>query len=283
MFNILNGGKHADNTVDFQEFMIQPWGFDDFAEALRAGVETYHALGALLHERGLSTAVGDEGGFAPDLRDNEEALGLIEQATKAAGYALGEQIFIALDPATSELANAAKERRKEGYCFFKSQPERVATSEEMIDLWADWCDRYPIRSIEDGLAENDWSGWASMTRRLGDQIQLVGDDVFVTNPRILQRGLDEGCANAILIKVNQIGTLSETLEAVNLAMRSGYAAVLSHRSGETEDATIADISVATNCGQIKTGAPCRSDRNAKYNQLLRIAENLGDTAEYGRD
>ena len=281
MFNILNGGKHADNTVDFQEFMVQPWGFDDFGEALRAGVEIYHALKKVLHDKGLSTAVGDEGGFAPDLKSNEEALQLIEQAVHKTGYSWGEQIFVALDPAMSELGNEAAKKNGQGYCFFKSEPGRIATSDEIIDLWTDWCDRYPIRSIEDGLDERDWDGWQVLTDRLGDRVQLVGDDLFVTNPRFLRRGLDEGCANAILVKVNQIGTLTETFDAVNLAMRNNYAAVLSHRSGETEDATIADIAVATNCGQIKTGAPCRSDRNAKYNQLLRIAEELGESAVYG--
>ena len=281
MLNILNGGQHADNTVDFQEFMIQPWGFDTFPAALRAGVEIYHALKAVLYDEGLSTAVGDEGGFAPNLKDNEDALRFIERAVDKAGYSFGEQIFIALDPAASELANAAKAKEKEGYCFFKSDPERIATSDEMIDLWADWCARWPIRSIEDGLAEDDWAGWTKLTKRLGDKIQLVGDDIFVTNPKFLQRGIDEGAANSILVKVNQIGTLSETFDAVNLAKRNNYSAVLSHRSGETEDATIADIAVAMNCGQIKTGAPCRSDRTAKYNQLLRIAEDLGDGAEYG--
>jgi enolase len=285
MLNILNGGKHADNTVDFQEFMIQPWGFDSFGEALRAGVEIYHALRTVLHDQGLSTAVGDEGGFAPNLKSNEDALKVIEEACDKAGYDLGSQVFIALDPAASELANEAKKRGHSGsgggYCFFKSDPKRIASSDEMIDLWADWCKRYPIRSIEDGLAEDDWSGWRNLTTRLGDTVQLVGDDLFVTNPKFLRRGLDERCANAILVKVNQIGTLSETLEAVNLAQRNRYRAVLSHRSGETEDATIADIAVATNCGQIKTGAPCRSDRNAKYNQLIRIAEDLGERAVYG--
>ncbi len=281
MFNVINGGKHADNTVDFQEFMIQPWGFDAFGEALRAGVEIYHALRAILHEQGLSTAVGDEGGFAPDLKDNEHALQVIEQAVDKAGYQFGEQIFIALDPALSELANEARRQGKTGYCFFSSNPDRIASTDEMIDLWVDWCDRYPIRSIEDGLAEDDWSGWSALTQRLGDRVQLVGDDLFVTNRKFLQRGFKEGCANAILIKVNQIGTLSETLDTVNLGLRNGYAAVLSHRSGETEDVSIADLAVATNCGQIKTGAPCRTDRTAKYNQLLRIAEDLGDTAEYG--
>ena len=283
MFNVINGGKHADNTVDFQEFMIQPWGFDNFPAALRAGVEIYHTLRDVLSDRGLSTAVGDEGGFAPNLADNEDALKLIEEAVDKAGYSLGDQIFIAIDPAASELAKAAKKLKDggTGYCFFKSDPNRVVSSDELIDTWADWCDRYPIRSIEDGLAEDDWAGWAKLTERLGKRVQLVGDDIFVTSAAILQRGLDERCANAILIKVNQIGTLSETFETVNMAMRNQYAAVMSHRSGETEDATIADIAVATNCGQIKTGAPCRSDRNAKYNQLLRIAEDLGDRAEYG--
>ncbi len=282
MLNILNGGKHADNTLDFQEFMIQPWGFDTFQEALRAGVEIYHVLRGVLNDRGLSTAVGDEGGFAPDLADNEQPLRLIEEAVEKSGYTFGDQVFIALDPATSELAKeAGSGNGPAGYRFFKSSPDRVASSDEMIDLWCDWCDRYPIRSIEDGLAEDDWTGWAKLTERLGGRVQLVGDDLFVTNAKILRRGLDEKCANAILVKVNQIGTLSETFEAVNLAMRNRYAAVISHRSGETEDATIADIAVATNCGQIKTGAPCRSDRTAKYNQLLRIAEDLGDRAEYG--
>ncbi|MBL9001629.1 MAG: phosphopyruvate hydratase [Phycisphaerae bacterium] len=280
MLNILNGGKHADNTVDFQEFMVQPWGFDTFGEGLRAGVEIYHALKKVLHDKGLSTAVGDEGGFAPNLKSNEEALQIIEQAVVSAGYKWGEQIFVALDPATSECWNEAEKAGKKGYLMFKST-KQVLGSDEMIDLWAGWCKKYPIRSIEDGLAENDWEGWRKLTQRLGDKVQLVGDDLFVTNKKFLQRGLDEGCANAILVKVNQIGSLSETFDAVSLAMRSRYAAVMSHRSGETEDATIADLAVATNCGQIKTGAPCRSDRNAKYNQLIRIAEDLGDNAVYG--
>ncbi len=231
MFNILNGGKHADNTVDFQEFMIQPWRFDSFAEALRAGVEVYHSLKRVLQDLGLSTAVGDEGGFAPHLKDNEEALRLIEQAVEQAGYSLGDQIFIALDPATSELANEAKSRGKEGYCFFKSEPDRIATSDEMIDIWRQWCDKYPIRSIEDGLGEDDWAGWAKLTEKLGDKIQIVGDDLFVTNVKFLQRGLDEKCANSILIKVNQIGSLSETIETIDLAMNNGWTAVVSHRSG----------------------------------------------------
>ena len=277
MMNIINGGKHADNNVDFQEFMVQPWGFDTFAEALRCGVEIYHTLKKVLAKRGLSTAVGDDGGFAPSLADNEDALKVIVEAVEAAGYRMGEQVFIALDPATSEMYD----EQRGGYVFFKSNPGKVWTSAELIDYWAGWCDRYPIRSIEDGLAESDWDGWKALTERLGDKVQLVGDDLFVTNTLFLQKGIDTGCANAILVKVNQIGTLSETLEAVGLALRHGYGAVLSHRSGETEDATIADIAVATNCGQIKTGAPCRSDRNAKYNQLLRIAEALGDSGVYG--
>ena len=281
MFNILNGGKHADNTVDFQEFMIQPRGFETYSSSLRAGVEIFHTLKQVLHEKGLSTAVGDEGGFAPNLASNEDALELIATAVEKSGYALGEQVVICLDPATSELANEAKARGKQGYCFFKSQPDRIATSDEMIELWKSWCAKWPIRSIEDGLAEDDWSGWAKLTATLGSQIQLVGDYLFVTNPEFLARGIREHAANAILVKVNQIGTLSETLEAVDLAMRNRYAAVMSHRSGETEDSTIADLAVATNCGQIKTGAPCRSDRTAKYNRLLRIERELGDQATFG--
>ncbi|MEM9347536.1 MAG: phosphopyruvate hydratase [Planctomycetota bacterium] len=280
MLNILNGGKHADNTVDFQEFMIQPWGFDDFGEALRAGVEIYHALKGVLHDQSLSTAVGDEGGFAPNLKDNEDALKIIEQAVDKAGYSWGEQIFVALDPATSELWNEAEKDGKEGYKFFSSSQEIISSS-DMASLWAEWCGKYPIRSIEDGLAENDWDGWKELTDKIGDKVQLVGDDLFVTNKKFLQKGIETGTANSILVKVNQIGTLSETFDAVGLAMRNGYSAVMSHRSGETEDATIADLAVATNCGQIKTGAPARSDRNAKYNQLIRIAEELGDNAIYG--
>ncbi|MFA9478448.1 phosphopyruvate hydratase [Phycisphaerales bacterium AB-hyl4] len=277
MMNILNGGKHADNNVDFQEFMIQPWGFDNFHDALRSGVEIYHTLKKVLTKRGLSTAVGDEGGFAPDLKDNEDALKIIAEAVEQAGYSLGEQIFIALDPATSEMYD----KKKGGYVFFKSNPDKVVSSDEMVDYWASWCEKYPIRSLEDGLDENDWDGWKKLTAKLGDKVQLVGDDLFVTNPAFLQKGIDNDTANSILVKVNQIGTLSETFDAVNLAQRHSYSAVLSHRSGETEDATIADIAVATNCGQIKTGAPARSDRNAKYNQLLRIAEELGDRGVYG--
>ncbi|HEV8292417.1 MAG TPA: phosphopyruvate hydratase, partial [Tepidisphaeraceae bacterium] len=244
MMNILNGGKHADNNVDFQEFMIQPWGFEKFADGMRAGVEIYHSLKKVLHKNKMSTAVGDEGGFAPDLKDNEDALKVIGEAVEAAGYKFGKQVFVALDPAASELWD----KEKKGYKFFKSNPDRVLRSEEMIDYWSRWCEKYPIRSIEDGLAETDWEGWKMLTDRLGKKIQLVGDDLFVTNVKFLERGIQSGTANAILVKVNQIGTLSETFAAVNLAMRNGYAAVLSHRSGETEDSTIADIAVATNCG-----------------------------------
>ena len=277
MMNILNGGKHADNNVDFQEFMIQPWGFNSYSEALRAGVEIYHSLKKVLNKKKMSTAVGDEGGFAPDLKDNEDALKVIGEAVEAAGYSFGKQIFIALDPAASELWDA----EKKGYKLFKSNPDKILSPEQMVDYWAKWVEKYPIRSIEDGLAENDWDGWKLMTERVGKKIQLVGDDLFVTNVKFLEKGISTGTANSILVKVNQIGTLSETFAAVNLAMRNGYSAVLSHRSGETEDATIADIAVATNCGQIKTGAPARSDRVAKYNQLLRIEEQLGEQAEYG--
>jgi enolase len=277
MMNILNGGKHADNNVDFQEFMIQPWGFDSFSDGPRAGVEIYHALKKVLHKNHMSTAVGDEGGFAPDLKDNEDALKVIAEAVDAAGYELGRQIFIALDPAASELWD----NQKKGYKFFKSNPDKILSSGEMVDYWSRWIEKYPIRSLEDGLAENDWGGWKLLTDRVGKKIQLVGDDLFVTNVSFLEKGIQSHSANSILVKVNQIGTLSETFAAVNLAMRNGYTAVLSHRSGETEDSTIADIAVATNCGQIKTGAPARSDRVAKYNQLLRIEEQLGDQAQYG--
>jgi enolase len=281
MLNILNGGKHADNTVDFQEFMIQPWGFSNFSDALRAGVEIYHALKGVLKKQGLSTAVGDEGGFAPDLKNNEDALKIIEEAVGKAGYKWGEQIFVALDPAMSELWNEGEKLGKRGYCFFKSNPKEVLSSDDVIGIWKDWARKYPIRSLEDGLAESDWDGWKKLTDAMGDRVQLVGDDLFVTNPKFLKKGIDTSTANSILVKVNQIGTLSETFDAVNMAIRNGYSAVLSHRSGETEDATIADIAVATNCGQIKTGAPCRSDRVAKYNQLIRIEEQLGDRAKYG--
>jgi enolase len=277
MMNILNGGKHADNNVDFQEFMIQPWGFDTFSEGMRAGVEIYHALKKVLTKNKMSTAVGDEGGFAPNLKDNEDALKVIGEAVTAAGYEFGKQVFVALDPAASEMWDSGKK----GYKFFKSNPDRVVSSDEMVDYWAKWVEKYPIRSLEDGLAENDWDGWKKLTDRLGKKIQLVGDDIFVTNVKFLEKGIKTGTANSILVKVNQIGTLSETFDAVNMATRAGYTAVMSHRSGETEDSTIADIAVATNCGQIKTGAPARSDRVAKYNQLFRIEEQLGEQALYG--
>jgi len=281
MMNILNGGKHADGTVDFQEFMVQPWGAKSFSEGLRMGVEVFHALKKVLKDNGYNTSVGDEGGYAPSLKSNDEAPELICRAIEAAGYAPGEDIWIALDPAASELANAAKEKGAEGYCFFKSDPDRIATSDEMIDIWADWVGKYPIRSIEDGLGEDDWAGWAKLNARLGDKIQIVGDDLFVTNVEFLRRGLAENAANSILIKLNQIGTLTETLGAIDLAMGSGWTAVVSHRSGETEDTTIAELTVARNTGQIKTGSACRTDRVCKYNQLLRIEEKLGSRAVYG--
>ena len=281
MLNIINGGKHADNSIDFQEFMIQPFGFSNFHDAMRAGVECYHTLRKVLHDKGLSTAVGDEGGFAPNLPSNEAACEVIAEAVKKAGYDLGRQIAICLDPAMSELANEAKAVKKKGYRFFKSDPKRVASSDDMIAMWEKWCKKWPIRSLEDGLAEDDWKGWKSLTQSLGSTVQLVGDDLFVTNPEFLARGIKEGCANASLVKVNQIGTLTETFDAVNMATRNGYRVIMSHRSGETEDTTIADLAVATNCGQIKTGAPARTDRTAKYNQLLRIAEDLGECAAFG--
>ncbi len=277
MMNILNGGKHADNNVDFQEFMIQPWGAPSFREALRMGCECFHALQKVLKKRGYSTAVGDEGGFAPNLKSNEEALELVSEAVSAAGYQLGSDLFIALDPAATEMYDADTGR----YKFFKSDPDKSLTSEEMIEHWAGWCEKYPIRSLEDGLAEDDWDGWCKLQQRLGGEIQLVGDDIFVTNSERLRKGLEIGAANSILIKVNQIGTLSETFEAIDLAMRSGWTAVVSHRSGETEDTTIADIAVAANVGQIKTGSVCRSERVAKYNRLLRIEDDLGSSAVYG--
>jgi enolase len=277
MMNILNGGRHADNNVDFQEFMIQPWGAPSFREALRMGSECFHALRKVLQKRGYNTNVGDEGGFAPNLKTNEEALEVIVEAVAAAGYKLGQDIFIALDPACSELFDKKTER----YAFFKSAPQKSVTSDELIAFWAGWCDKYPIRTIEDGLAEDDWEGWKRLTTRLGDRIQLVGDDLFVTNTERLKKGLEMGAGNSILIKVNQIGTLTETFAAIDLAMRNGWSAVISHRSGETEDTTIADIAVAANAGQIKTGSLCRSDRVAKYNRLLRIEDHLGPAAVYG--
>ncbi len=277
MMNILNGGSHADNNVDFQEFMVQPWGAPNFREALRMGAEIFHNLKAVLKDKGYNTSVGDEGGFAPSLKSNDEALEVIAVAIEKAGYKLGEDVFIALDPAASEMWDAETGK----YRFFKSDPDRLATSDEMIDIWAGWCDKYPIRSLEDGLAENDWTGWAKLTQRLGEKIQIVGDDLFVTNVDYLARGIREKSANAILIKLNQIGSLTETFAAVDLATRNGLAAVISHRSGETEDTTIADFAVATGAGQIKTGSASRSDRVAKYNRLLRIEEELGDEAVFG--
>ncbi len=274
MMNIINGGRHADNSVDLQEFMVMPVGAETFSEGLRMGVETFHHLKKVLTQKGYSTAVGDEGGFAPNLKSNEEAIEVILEAIERAGYAAGDDIYIALDPAAAEMVEDGK------YVFYKSDPDRRLTSEEMVEFWAGWVDEYPIISIEDALDEDDWDGWAQLTERVGETVQLVGDDLFVTNTERLQRGIDEDVANAILIKPNQIGTLTETLEAVELAHRYGYASVLSHRSGETEDTTIADIAVAVGCGQIKTGSASRSDRLAKYNQLLRIEELLGDAAVY---
>ena len=272
MMNVLNGGAHADNNVDFQEFMVMPVGAASFSEALRWGTETYHVLKKVLHDKGLSTAVGDEGGFAPDLANNEEPLKLLVQAIEQAGFTPGEDIAIALDPATSEVY-------KDGAYVLEGEG-RSLSGAELADYWADLCNRYPIVSIEDGMDEEDWDGWADLTAKIGDKVQLVGDDLFVTNTTRLARGIAAGSANSILIKVNQIGTLTETLDAVAMANRSRYTAVMSHRSGETEDSTIADLAVATNCGQIKTGAPARSDRVAKYNQLLRIEEQLGDAAAF---
>jgi enolase len=272
MMNVLNGGEHADNNVDVQEFMLMPVGAASFGEALRWGVQTYHVLKTVLHDRGLSTAVGDEGGFAPDLPSNESAVQLLVEAIEAAGFTPGDDIAIALDPASTEFYRDGR--------YVLASEDRSLSSDEMVGFWADWCDRYPIVSIEDGIAEEDWDGWASLTSALGRRVQLVGDDLFVTNSERLARGIEAGVANSILVKVNQIGSLTETLEAVGLATRTGYTAVMSHRSGETEDATIADLAVATNCGQIKTGAPARSDRVAKYNQLLRIEEELGESAAF---
>lgn len=277
MMNILNGGKHADNNVDFQEFMVMPIGAKNFAQALRMGAETFHALKKVLSSRGYNTAVGDEGGFAPDLKSNEEALEVIIAAIEAAGYEPGKQIAIALDPASSEMYDT----KKKGYFFFKSDPNNKVSSQNMIKYYADWCKKYPIISIEDGLAEDDWAGWKKITAEIGEKVQLVGDDLFVTNTTRLARGIKEGSANSILIKLNQIGTLTETFAAIRMAQRNGWTAVISHRSGETEDATIADVAVASGTGQIKTGSLCRTDRVCKYNQLLRIEEDLGVQAVYG--
>ncbi len=272
MMNVLNGGAHADNSVDFQEFMIVPVGPGRYSEALRTGVEVFHALKKTLKERGLSTAVGDEGGFAPDLASNAEALELLVKGIEVAGYRAGEDVAIALDPATTELV-------REG-SYDLEHEGKVLDSAELAAYWTSLCDRFPIVSIEDGMGEEDWTGWKRLTEAVGDRVQLVGDDLFVTNPERLRRGIGEGVANAILVKPNQIGTLTETLEAMAIAREAGYAAVVSHRSGETEDVTIADLAVATGCGQIKTGAPSRTDRVAKYNQLLRIDGELGADAEY---
>jgi enolase 1/2/3 len=276
MMNILNGGAHSDAPIDFQEFMIMPKGAPTFPEALRYGAEVFHALKDVLKKRGLSTAVGDEGGFAPNLDSAEDALECIAIAVEKAGYKFGEQVFVALDPAASEFYDPAEN----AYVFKKSDGSK-RTATELIDYYAELCARFPIISIEDGCAENDWAGWKILTKRLGNKIQLVGDDLFVTNVDFLRKGIAEGVANSILIKVNQIGTLTETLATIKLANENSYTSVISHRSGETEDTTIADIAVATNAGQIKTGSLCRTDRVAKYNQLLRIAEELGDNAVYG--
>lgn len=275
MMNILNGGSHADNSIDFQEFMIVPLGADTFSEGLRMGVEIFHHLKGVLKSKNYSTNVGDEGGFAPNIKSNHEAIEIVLQSIEAAGYKPGEEVMIAMDAAASEFYNA----KEKVYHFHKSAGEKL-TSNEMVDYWADWVSKYPIFSIEDGLDEDDWGGWINLNARLGSKTQLVGDDLFVTNTTRLQRGIDEGAANSILIKVNQIGSLSETIDAVNLATRNAFTSVMSHRSGETEDTTIADLAVALNCGQIKTGSASRSDRIAKYNQLLRIEEELGATAIY---
>ena len=272
MMNVLNGGAHADNQVDFQEFMVVPLGAPTFAEALRMGAEVFHRLKDTIRSRGMSTAVGDEGGFAPDLESNEEALELLMEGIQAAGYEPGDQVAIALDPAVSEIY-------RDGEYVLESEG-RSLSAEELGGYWQQLAARYPVVSIEDGMDEEDWDGWKALTDRLGDRIQLVGDDLFVTNTQRLKRGIDSGVANSILIKVNQIGTLTETLAAIRLARENGYTAVMSHRSGETEDVTIADLAVATGCGQIKTGAPSRTDRVAKYNQLLRIEEALGADATY---
>lgn len=272
MMNVINGGAHADNTIDLQEFMIMPVGAPSFSEALRWGIETYHTLKKILHDRGLATAVGDEGGFAPNLAKNEDAIKILVEAIERAGHEPGKDIAIALDPAMSELFKDGK--------YTLAGEGKVLTSAELVDWWASLVDSYPIVSIEDGMAEDDWDGWSALTAAIGSKIQLVGDDLFVTNAKRLQMGIDKKTANSVLVKVNQIGTLTETLETVDLATRHAYTSVMSHRSGETEDSTIADLAVATNCGQIKTGAPARSDRVAKYNQLLRIEQDLADTARY---
>jgi enolase len=274
MMNIINGGEHADNNVDIQEFMIMPTGADSFKEALRMGAEIFHALKKVLKDKGYNTAVGDEGGFAPDLKSNEEALEVIMEAIKAAGYNPGEDVLLALDVAASELY-------KDGQYILENEAQKEKSAADMVEFYVDLVERYPIISIEDGMAENDWDGWKLLTDRLGDRIQIVGDDLFVTNTSILKEGIDKGIANSILIKLNQIGTLTETLDAIEMAKRAGYTAIISHRSGETEDTTIADLAVATNAGQIKTGSLCRTDRVCKYNQLLRIEDELDDVALFG--
>ena len=276
MMNILNGGKHADNNVDFQEFMIMPIGAKTFPDALRMGAETFHTLKKVLAGKGYATSVGDEGGFAPMLKSNEEALEVVTEAIKKAGYKPGKDISIALDPAATEMFS---EETKD-YSFFKSAPKKRVSSDAMVNHWAKWVENYPIILLEDGLAEDDWDGWIKLKKKLGDKIQLVGDDLFVTNTKRLAKGIELDCANSILIKLNQIGTLTETFAAINMAKRAGWSAVISHRSGETEDSTIADLAVATGVGQIKTGSLCRTDRICKYNQLLRISEGLGDAAQY---
>ena len=279
MMNILNGGSHADNSIDFQEFMVMPFGAESFSEALRMGVEIFHHLKKVLADAGHSTNVGDEGGFAPNLGSNEEAIEVVLQAIEAAGYKPGEDVWIAMDAAASEFYN-----RETGMYEFHQSGGGNKTSEEMVNYWAEWTEKYPIISIEDGLDEDDWAGWKALTAKIGEKVQLVGDDLFVTNEKRLQRGIDDDTANSILIKVNQIGSLTETINTVNLATRNQYTSVMSHRSGETEDTTIADLAVALNTGQIKTGSASRSDRMAKYNQLLRIEEELGDTARFvGKD
>ncbi|AFD05439.1 phosphopyruvate hydratase [Solitalea canadensis] len=276
MMNIVNGGAHADNKIDYQEFMVMPVGAESFSHALRMGTEVFHHLKNVLKKKGYSTNVGDEGGFAPNIGSNEEAIETVLQAIESAGYKPGSDVYIAMDAASSEMYD-----EKTGlYSFYKSNPDRKFTSDELVAYWADWAAKYPIISIEDGLAENDWDGWKKLTEKLGDKIQLVGDDLFVTNSKFLQKGIDMGVANSILVKVNQIGSLTETINAVTLAQNNGYTSVMSHRSGETEDYTIADLAVALNCGQIKTGSASRSDRIAKYNQLLRIEEELGSTARF---
>jgi enolase len=273
MMNILNGGAHADSSVDLQEFMVMPVGLPSFREALRAGAEIFHALRAILKKAGHSTGVGDEGGFAPNLKSNREALDVVMQAVTAAGFTPGDNVYLALDVAASELW-------QDGTYVFKKSGEATRTPDQMVEMYADWVRQYPIISIEDGVAEGDWDGWKALTRAIGDRVQLVGDDVFVTNPDILRRGISEGVGNALLVKLNQIGTVTETLDAIAIARGAGYATIISHRSGETEDSTIADLAVGTSAGQIKTGSASRSDRIAKYNQLLRIEEELGAAAAY---